>query len=118
MKAMKKVISGEKVKKRKPYVRTVDKNDMAEKLLEREILWELNRYPHIIAWKSGEWANYNSRYVLDGMADIGGFNLKDKYIFFIDLDGHHEDKKVKEAIKVLERKCLFLKILGSYPKAT
>ncbi len=41
-----------------------------------------------------------------------------EYIFFLDMDGHVEDRKVAEAIRSLERKCLFLKVLGSYPKAT
>ena len=41
-----------------------------------------------------------------------------KYYFFVDLDGHHDDKKVKKALLVLKNKCLLLKILGSYPKAS
>lgn len=40
-----------------------------------------------------------------------------EYIFFVDFQGHTEDKKVKKALKELERKCLFLKILGAYPVA-
>ena len=39
-----------------------------------------------------------------------------KYYFFIDLEGHSESPKIKKAIKELETKCNFLKILGSYPK--
>jgi chorismate mutase/prephenate dehydratase len=41
-----------------------------------------------------------------------------EYIFFLDMDGHCEERKVREAIRGLDRKCLFLKLLGSYPKAT
>jgi chorismate mutase/prephenate dehydratase len=41
-----------------------------------------------------------------------------EYIFFLDVDGHSEERKVAEAIRALEKRCLFLKILGSYPKAT
>ncbi len=41
-----------------------------------------------------------------------------KYYFFVDLDGHHDDKKVKKALSMLKNKCLLLKILGSYPKAS
>lgn len=37
------------------------------------------------------------------------------YIFFVDLEGHVEDKKVKEALKKLESQCVFMKVLGSYP---
>jgi len=38
------------------------------------------------------------------------------YIFFADLSGHREDPKVRRALKALERKALFLKVLGSYPE--
>ncbi len=41
-----------------------------------------------------------------------------EYIFFLDMDGHSEERKVREAIRGLDKKCLFLKLLGSYPKAT
>ena len=44
--------------------------------------------------------------------------LKNKpweYMFFIDFKGHKEEEGVKRAIKKLEKKCLVLKILGSYP---
>ena len=40
-----------------------------------------------------------------------------EYYFFVDLEGHIEDKKVKRAVAALRKKCNFLKILGSYPKA-
>ncbi|MDI6703175.1 MAG: prephenate dehydratase [bacterium] len=39
-----------------------------------------------------------------------------EYVFFLDLQGHIKDKNVKEALKDLEERCLFLKVLGSYPK--
>ena len=39
-----------------------------------------------------------------------------EYYFFVDFQGHREDKKVKSALKELEKKCNFLKILGSYPR--
>ncbi|MBF0486330.1 MAG: prephenate dehydratase [Candidatus Omnitrophica bacterium] len=38
------------------------------------------------------------------------------YYFFVDLEGHREDKKVEKALKQLEGMCKFLKILGSYPE--
>jgi chorismate mutase / prephenate dehydratase len=44
--------------------------------------------------------------------------LKNKpweYMFFIDFKGHKEESGVRRAIKRLEKSCLFLKILGSYP---
>jgi chorismate mutase/prephenate dehydratase len=38
-----------------------------------------------------------------------------EYFFFIDCDGHAQDKKVAGAIKILGRHCNFVKVLGSYP---
>jgi chorismate mutase/prephenate dehydratase len=40
-----------------------------------------------------------------------------EYVFFIDFEGHIEDKKVKEALGELEEFCVFVRVLGSYPKA-
>ncbi len=39
------------------------------------------------------------------------------YYFFTDFDGHIIDKNISTAIKELEKKCGFVKILGSYPKS-
>jgi chorismate mutase/prephenate dehydratase len=41
-----------------------------------------------------------------------------KYIFFLDLQGHIEDKKVKKALSKLKEDCILFKILGSYPAGT
>ena len=41
-----------------------------------------------------------------------------KYYFFVDLDGHHDDIRVKKALSLLRENCMFLKVLGSYPKAS
>jgi len=38
-----------------------------------------------------------------------------EYYFFVDIQGHRESETVQRAIKNLARKCVFLKILGSYP---
>ena len=38
------------------------------------------------------------------------------YYFFVDLQGHREDKKVNKALEQLESMCKFLKVLGSYPE--
>jgi chorismate mutase/prephenate dehydratase len=38
-----------------------------------------------------------------------------EYIFFVDMEGHIEDKKLKKAVEALKENCLYLKILGSYP---
>jgi chorismate mutase / prephenate dehydratase len=40
-----------------------------------------------------------------------------EYFFFIDCDGHAQDKKVARAIQHLGEHCNFVKILGSYPNA-
>ncbi|MGA2774661.1 MAG: prephenate dehydratase [Candidatus Omnitrophota bacterium] len=37
------------------------------------------------------------------------------YYFFVDLNGHQDSPKVKRALRELENKCKFLKVLGSYP---
>ncbi len=37
------------------------------------------------------------------------------YYFFIDLDGHRDNPRIKKALEELENRCTFLKILGSYP---
>ena len=39
-----------------------------------------------------------------------------KYYFFLDLEGHRQDERIKKALSELEENCLFFKILGSYPK--
>ena len=38
------------------------------------------------------------------------------YYFFVDFEGHHEDAKVKKALKELDGMCKFLKVVGSYPE--
>ncbi|MBI5098636.1 MAG: prephenate dehydratase [Nitrospirae bacterium] len=40
-----------------------------------------------------------------------------EYIFFVDMEGHIEDKGVKKAINDVKKECLYLKVLGSYPSA-
>ena len=40
-----------------------------------------------------------------------------EYVFFIDINGHHEDEELAEAIKEIEASSAMVKNLGSYPKA-
>ncbi|MBI4688319.1 MAG: prephenate dehydratase [Nitrospirae bacterium] len=40
-----------------------------------------------------------------------------EYIFFVDMEGHGDDHKVKKAIDEIKKECLYLKMLGSYPSA-
>ncbi len=37
------------------------------------------------------------------------------YIFYIDFNGHLSEDRVKEAVDCLRKRCVFVKILGSYP---
>jgi len=39
------------------------------------------------------------------------------YMFFVDIEGHMAERKVKETVEKLKERCLFLKWLGSYPRA-
>jgi chorismate mutase/prephenate dehydratase len=39
-----------------------------------------------------------------------------EYVFIVDLNGHREDPPMREALAALERKALFIKVLGSYPE--
>ncbi len=38
------------------------------------------------------------------------------YLFFLDFEGHVEDRKVKKTLEELEKQAIVLKILGSYPR--
>ena len=40
-----------------------------------------------------------------------------EYNFYLDFEGHRNDPKCMEALRGLEKKATFIKILGSYPKA-
>ena len=40
-----------------------------------------------------------------------------EYNFYLDFEGHREDKAPREALKNVEEISLFVKVLGSYPKA-
>lgn len=40
-----------------------------------------------------------------------------EYLFFVDLEGHRDDPRVKRALDALKDRTLFLKVAGSYPEA-
>ena len=40
-----------------------------------------------------------------------------EYNFYLDFEGHRADKAAREALEGLERSSIFVKVLGSYPKA-
>jgi chorismate mutase/prephenate dehydratase len=39
-----------------------------------------------------------------------------EYIFYVDIEGNVADGPVRDALSTLQEECLFLKVLGSYPK--
>jgi chorismate mutase/prephenate dehydratase len=39
-----------------------------------------------------------------------------EYIFYLDIEGHAAEEPVKAALSTLQEECLFLKVLGSYPR--
>jgi chorismate mutase/prephenate dehydratase len=68
-------------------------------------------------------------YEILGIFDKSGINLTKiesrpskkklwEYIFFIDIEGHIEDKKTVSALEKLRDICVSVKILGSYPKTS
>jgi chorismate mutase/prephenate dehydratase len=38
-----------------------------------------------------------------------------EYYFYVDIEGHCEDPRVKKALTSLEAQCAFFKLLGSFP---
>jgi len=43
---------------------------------------------------------------------------KQEYIFFVDFEGHTDDRKVKTTLNALQAQCESMTILGSFPAAT
>lgn len=41
-----------------------------------------------------------------------------EYVFYLDVEGHVADEPVKAALALLKEECLFLKVLGSYPRGS
>jgi len=38
------------------------------------------------------------------------------YLFFVDFEGHREDRKVREALREIQKNTAMLRIIGSYPR--
>ena len=38
-----------------------------------------------------------------------------EYIFFVDFEGHMQEDRIRRTIEELKGRCLFMKVLGSYP---
>lgn len=62
----------------------------------------------------GIFASYNLNLTMIASRPIRG--ELGKYVFFIDVDGHRRDEKVKGALNELQNVSLFVKVLGSYPR--
>jgi chorismate mutase/prephenate dehydratase len=45
-------------------------------------------------------------------------NTESEYLFFVEMEGHHSDAKIKRALAALQRKTERLEILGSYAKSS
>ena len=41
-----------------------------------------------------------------------------EYVFFVDFDGHSSSEDISEVLSRVEKSCIFLKVLGSYPKGS
>ena len=39
------------------------------------------------------------------------------YVFFAELQGHAADPRVQEVLRRVEQHCVFLKVLGAWPRA-
>jgi chorismate mutase/prephenate dehydratase len=39
-----------------------------------------------------------------------------EYIFFVDFIGHSDDKKIQKVLSRVKKRCINLKVLGSYPR--
>jgi len=44
-------------------------------------------------------------------------NTQSEYLFFVEMEGHHDDAKIRRTLTALERKTERLEILGSYAKS-
>ncbi len=41
-----------------------------------------------------------------------------EYVFYLDFEGHRTEQRIKEALEAMRRRCIFIKILGSYPRSS
>jgi chorismate mutase/prephenate dehydratase len=44
-------------------------------------------------------------------------NTESEYLFFVEMEGHHGDAKIKRALTALQRKTERLEVLGSYARS-
>ena len=39
-----------------------------------------------------------------------------EYVFYVDFEGHASEPRVERALNAIRDECIFLKVLGSYPR--
>ncbi len=78
------------------------------------VMFSLRDYPGVL-WKAlGAFA---SRKI--NLTKIESRPLKGKaweYVFFVEMEGHIQDRKIKQALSELEKRAVFVRVLGSFPK--
>lgn len=92
-----------KPRQKRTYKRTKEKNDMAEKRLEREIIWRLNMIDNVEATKAGEISTYNSNLIMAGLSDIIVF-IKDYGVVFMEVKTKKGQQRKSQ--KEFEQICL------------
>jgi chorismate mutase/prephenate dehydratase len=40
-----------------------------------------------------------------------------EYVFYLDFEGHRAEQLIAEALEAIRERCIFIKVLGSYPRA-
>ncbi len=78
------------------------------------LIWTSN-IPGAILRIAQPFANHNVNITLPTSRPTG--EEKWSYIFFIEIEGHHADQHIQQALRELEEYHSQLRILGSYPKA-
>jgi len=79
------------------------------------IMFSLRDYPGVLWQALGAFA---SRKI--NLTKIESRPLKGKaweYVFFVEMEGHIEEKKIKNALKELENRAVFVRVLGSFPRS-
>lgn len=80
------------------------------------IIFATKHIPRALYEALGEFASRNINLTMIISRPIKGRPWE--YNFYLDFEGHMDDPKIKECLEGLKRKTSFLKVLGSYPKAS
>ena len=71
----------------------------------------------VIAVQAGAKVISINRRQIAAARNAGAGTARGEYLFFVELEGHQADSRVKRALEALRRKTARLELLGSYPKA-